>query len=90
MKQNYFKFKDNIYNINNALPMGNQLSPLLADIYMDEFEKILFQSNNNLLSCVSGYFRYVDDILCIWTGTKRQLDNFLKFINSINSNLQFT
>ena len=90
MEHSYFKFDSKFYKILDSLPMGNQLSPLLAEIYMDNFEKTLFSSNHNLLKCIFSYLRYVDDIFCVWTGSIRQLHIFLNFMNSLNNNLQFT
>lgn len=70
--------------------MGSPLSPLLAEIYMNNFEKIIFKSNSNLVNCIQFWARYVDDIFCIWTGTDRNLDQFLNYINSIHEKIQFT
>ena len=70
--------------------MGSPLSPLLAEIYMNSFEDSLFQSKNPLLNKIFYWFRYVDDILCCWTGTTRQLHSFLNFLNSRESSINFT
>ncbi|KAG8225325.1 hypothetical protein J437_LFUL001940 [Ladona fulva] len=34
--------------------------------------------------------RYVNDVLCLWTGTSRQLNLFSQFLNSLHSKIQFT
>ena len=34
--------------------------------------------------------RYVDDILCIWTGTRSELDSFLDRLNKAHRTLSFT
>jgi uncharacterized protein (UPF0335 family) len=90
MDQNYFKFNNVCYKILDSLPMGNQLSPLLSEIYLDNFENLLFNSEHPLLKHVFCYFRYVDDIFCIFTSTKRVLNTFLNHLNSLNKNLEFT
>jgi hypothetical protein len=90
VSQNYFKFNEKLFLQTEGLAMGSPLSPLLADIYMDNFEKELFASVSPLLKNVCAWFRYVDDILCVWTGSVRQLDNFFHFINSLDKCIQFT
>ena len=70
--------------------MGSPLSPLLAEMFLDNFESKLFHSNHVLTKHVHYWYRYVDDVLCCWTGTTRQLEQFFTFINSQNSNIKFT
>lgn len=70
--------------------MGSPLSPVLAEIFMSNFEEKLFAKKNEIIKNVLFWTRYVDDIFCIWTGTDRQLDVFLKFLNTINKKIQFT
>ena len=42
LDKNYFEFNSSIYTSNKGLIMGNPLSPLLAEIFMDNLEnKIL-------------------------------------------------
>jgi hypothetical protein len=90
IQQNYFKFNQEIYKQINGLPMGNPLSPLLAEIYMAHFEKIIFNSNNKHIKQITFWARYVDDIFCIFKGTERQANGLLKHINSLNDKIQFT
>lgn len=90
IKQNYFGFNNVFYKQDDGLPMGSPLSPLLAEIYMDYFEQKIFNSNNTLTKNIKFWFRYVDDILCLWAGTSRQLDAFLNYINQINRKIKFT
>ena len=40
--QNYFSFDDKLYRMNEGLAMGCPLSPLLADIFMNSWERKLF------------------------------------------------
>ena len=68
--------------------MGSPLSPLLAELFMDSFEQNLFQ--NFCTKNIVFWYRYVDDILCLFKGTKRQLDAFLNTLNSIEPNIKFT
>ena len=70
--------------------MGSPLSPVLSEIFMDHFENNLFKSGNKLIKDVFFWYRYVDDIICLYTGSERQLDMFLNFLNSFNSAIKFT
>lgn len=90
IEQNYFSFNNKFYIQKDGLPMGSPLSPWLTEVYMNHFEGRLFNSNNHLIRNIVCWHRYVDDVFCIWTGSTRQLDNFLNFLNSLNPNIQFT
>jgi hypothetical protein len=83
-------FNGRIYQQQDGLAMGSPLSPLLADIYLDHFEQLLLSSNHPLVGNILHWYRYVDDIFCVWTGTVRQLNGFLIFLNSRDKHLNFT
>lgn len=68
--------------------MGNPLSPVLADFFMNYIEQSIEKLDS--FKYVKYWYRYVDDILCLWQGTERQLESFLNQINNINKNIQFT
>lgn len=68
--------------------MGNPLSSLLAEIFMNKIQSIIHK-NPSTKNFIYRY-RYVDDILTCLLGTKRQLDTSLNFINSIHINIKFT
>ena len=87
--QNYFNFNSEYYQQGEGLAMGSPLSPLLAELFMDDFENILF-NRYSMCSNIYCLFRYVGDVFAIWTGTDRQLDNFLKILNAQHINLKFT
>lgn len=90
VNQNYFVFNGNHYQQDNGLAIGSPLSPLLAELFMNNLEKELFQCNHTLMKNVHYWYRYVDDILCLWNGTKRQVRNFLKMLNTLNESIKFT
>ncbi|KAI5642939.1 reverse transcriptase (RNA-dependent DNA polymerase) domain-containing protein [Phthorimaea operculella] len=89
LEQNYFTFNNTIYKQNQGLAMGSPLSPICADIYMHMFEKEILR-HKVYKENIIYWFRYVDDILCVWNGPKDDINNFLTYINSINPNIQFT
>uniref|UniRef100_A0A8D8TF38 Reverse transcriptase domain-containing protein n=2 Tax=Cacopsylla melanoneura TaxID=428564 RepID=A0A8D8TF38_9HEMI len=85
-KSNYFTFGDQYYK-NCGLPMGSPMSPLLAEIYVDNFEQKVFRTD--VISLVLKYYRYVDDILLLFMGDLSQVDFLMSFINSVDKKLQF-
>ena len=88
LHQNYFSFDGKYYFSNEGLIMGNPLSPLLAEIFMNNIEKMIFK--HPLTNKILYWYRYVDDILVCFIGTTRQLNVLETFINSIHSNIKFT
>ena len=71
--------------------MGNPLSPLLADIFMDNFESNLLNNKEiSLINNIKFWYRYVNDVLYFWNSTDRKLDQFSSILNSINENIKFT
>ena len=68
--------------------MGNPLSPLLAEIFMDNLERKI--RKQPFFKNVIFWYRYVDDIFCAIRGTNRQIDKFLEFLNKLHPNIEFT
>jgi len=66
-------------------PMGSPLSPILADIVIEDLETLSLQK---LDFVVYTYYRYVDDMFMIIPATK--LDSVLKIFNSYHPRLKFT
>jgi len=65
--------------------MGFPLSPILADIVMQDLE---VKAIKNLDFEIPVYYRYVDDILLITPANR--VDIILNSFNSIHNRLQFT
>ncbi len=66
--------------------MGNTLSPILADIYMDEYQQKYLQKVN----VPNKIWRYVDDILIITKMNEQQLKNYINELNDIEGTIKFT
>lgn len=86
MSQNYLKF----YRQNQCLPMRYTVSPFYTNFFMNDLENRIFKSNNKLLKHIFNLSRYMSDILYLWTGTERDVNSFVTFPNSIDSNIAFT
>lgn len=89
VKQNYFTFNKKIYRQTSGLSMGSPLSPLLAEVFMSNFEETIL-SSNQAKQQLKFWYRYVDDVLICFDGTSRQLNAFLELTNSWNPKIQFT
>ena len=81
-----FVFDDKFYSQKIGMAMGNPLSPLLSNLYMEFFESKILK---NILPANVVWYRYVDDIFCIWPGNKN-LDNILLLLNNLVPSIKFT
>ena len=66
--------------------MGSSLAPVLANIILTEFEKVVMPLMES--GFLKFYCRYVDDRLVL--VKKDQIDKILKAFNSFHNNLRFT
>jgi len=80
-----FKFDDKFYKQIFGTPMGSPLSPIIANIVLQDLER---KALNSLNCSVPLYFRYVDDILIGAPQDKIQL--ILDHFNSLHERLKFT
>lgn len=67
--------------------MGSPLSPVLANIFMEDFET---SAINSTINKPSTWLRYVDDIFVIWPHGEEQLNKLLEHLNNIHENINFT
>lgn len=82
----HFSCNDKFYTQISGLPMGNCLSPVLSNIYMEFFEKYLLP---NVIDFECTWFRYVDDIFAI-IPNQVNLDMFLTRLNVLSPTIKFT
>jgi hypothetical protein len=86
LKNSYCQFNDKFYKQKSGLPMGNTLSPILADIYMDEYQQQYLKQVN----IPNKIWRYVDDILIITKMNEQQLNNYVNELNDIQGTIKFS
>ncbi|XP_071653548.1 uncharacterized protein [Temnothorax longispinosus] len=80
-----FSFNGQIYEQIFGSPMGSPLSPILADMVMEDLETKCLQ----MLSFPVPFFkRYVDDVFAIVPRLK--VDEILKVFNNYHNRLKFT
>ena len=81
-----FSFEDEFFEQKFGLAMGNCLSPMCSNLYMELFEKYLLRTilPDDVIS-----YRYVDDVLCFW-HEDLNLDNFLCQPNNLVPSIEFS
>jgi hypothetical protein len=67
--------------------MGSSLSPVIANYFMEDFEKMALDRAAHKPLC---WFRYVDDTFIIWPQIPCRRRDFIDHLNSIQKNIQFT
>lgn len=87
LKNTFFSWNGNLYEQVEGAAMGSPLSPVIANIYMEDFEtKALAAADLKPKS----WFRYVDDTFVVWSHGRQTLEQFLVHLNSVHNNIQFT
>ena len=81
----YFTFNKTIYKQIFGTPMGSPLSPIIADIVMQELES---RAIEEIPYNIPIYYRYVDDI--ILAAPTNSFDEILAKFNSKHDRLKFT
>ena len=85
LKSTYFRFGDSFYE--QGAGMGSPLSPVVANLYMEAFEKQALEAS---LRRPTFWVRCVDDVFSIWPHDTQTLDEFLGHLNSHKQAIQFT
>ena len=85
LHSSFFKFNNTVYQQTFGTPMGSPLSPIIADLVLQDLEEKALQS---LDFPVLFYCRYVDDVVCSVPSDK--IEQVLFSFNSIHPRLQFT
>jgi len=90
LKQNFFVFNNLFFEQPSGLAMGCNLSPFLADIFMDNLENKLFSSSSPWVTSIKFWCRYVDDVFCILSGNIDDIYHVLDLLNGLHPNIHFT
>ena len=83
----YFLYDGRYYEQKDGVAMGSPLSPVIANFYMEKFEKIALDSARKT---PTHWYRYVDDTFVIWPHGMEELEKFLDHLNTIHERIQFT
>ena len=83
IRKNFFEFNGKIYKQTRGVGTGIKLAPTYACIGMGDFEKLAFNSNQELLDLVILWKRYIDDVFSLFKGSKTQLEELVNWLNSL-------
>ena len=85
LRNTYFSFQGRYYEQTEGAAMGSPISPLVANLFMEEFDKWAISTSTTPPIL---WKRFVDDTFTIIK--KNNKDSFLKHLNFINPKIQFT
>ncbi|XP_067617033.1 uncharacterized protein [Eurosta solidaginis] len=89
LDNNYFIYDNDIYAQTFGMPMGNPLSPTIADIILDDLiDKTLNELKQKHDIDIKFLVKYVDDILAI--VKRKDVDLILETLNKYHNKIQFT
>ena len=87
LKNSVFRFGDEFYLQKQGVAMGNPVAPIVAILFMHRFESLALE---NAPLKPSFIVRYIDDFAGVWVHGKSALNEFVEYLNSIDSRIQFT
>ena len=87
LKSMYFQFGKSFYEQVEGAAMGSPLSPVLANIFMEDFQTRALETSPMKPKM---WRRYVDDVLVVWPHGDEQLEEFHLHLNGQNPSIQFT
>jgi len=79
IEQNYFQFDNSYYSQENGLAMGSPTSPIFSQMYLQCIQNTAVY-DTLLHNNITGYFRYVDDILIVYDRTNTDI---IKVLDSL-------
>jgi predicted GIY-YIG superfamily endonuclease len=83
----FFSYQGEFYEQTSGVAMGSPLSPIVANLYMESFEKKAIDSyplKPLRWKC------YVDDTNVLWPHGEEEINKFFHHINNISKDIKFT
>ena len=87
LSYNNFQFDGKNYLQVGGTAMGTRVIPSYANIFMNDFEERHVYSYH--LQPIAWY-RYIDDIFCLWQHGEDKLEKFTTHLNSVHETIKFT
>ena len=87
LKNNTFQFNGKHYQQVNGTAMGTKVAPVYATLTLGYLEEKLFMNVNQIIK--KNYYRYLDDILIIWSPKFGDYNDFLNKMKNLDDHLQF-
>ena len=78
LKSTFFSFKGELYEQTCEVDMCSPLSPIIANLFMENFEQKALNSTNPKPEWLS---RFVDDTFLIWAHGKEELEKIVEHLN---------
>ena len=85
--KNNFEFNGSHFLQIGGTAMGTRVAPSLANIFMGKIEKKLLDSYPMRPTV---WWRYIDDIFCLWTHGQDELTKFIHHLNTQHRTIKFT
>ena len=82
--KNLCTFRGTTYVFPDGLPAGGPLSMLVAEVFVDHLETAILRSSP-YSKFIHFWARYMDHILCVWTGNVHDIQPFLHELNNFDS-----
>ena len=83
----FFSFEGEFFKQTYGVAMGSSLSPVVANLFMEDFESKALNASWLLPNL---WKRYVDDTNVIWSHGQEELDLFFEHLNNQSSTIKFT
>jgi hypothetical protein len=83
----YFQFDDKFCRQTREMAIGSPLSPVLCNVFMENFERraiVIFPTKPSL------FLFYVDDISVEWPEDETPIEDFYNYLNSLTPHIKST
>ena len=70
--------------------MGTRVAPTFANLFMEKLEKKMLDTcPQHLKQYIVAWKRYIDDVMLIFSGTYKQFDELMCFLNNVHKTIKF-
>ncbi|KAL2101113.1 hypothetical protein ACEWY4_002874 [Coilia grayii] len=89
LHNNFFLFDNNFYLQKQGAAMGSRFSPDYACLFMGFLEERYVFNNNPFLHNIVLWKHFVDDVFCLFLGSREEFDNFATHLNNMVYSIKF-
>ena len=90
LNKNFFKFEKDYYLQIHGVSMGSNFSPMFSNLFAGKFEEDFVYNNNPFSTHLKCWFRFIDDIFFVYSGSDDMLTQFMGHLNSRLPSIKFT